>query len=38
MSFLRTFFRIFVRNILFLGGGRGPVPEEVDEKDDVRMN
>jgi hypothetical protein len=36
MSFLRTFFRILARNTLFLGGGRGPTPEEVDERDDVR--
>jgi hypothetical protein len=36
MSFLRTFFRILTRNLLFLGGGRGPVPEEVDEKGDVQ--
>jgi hypothetical protein len=35
-EFLRTFFRILARNVLFLGGGRGPTPEEVDERDDVR--
>ena len=34
-SFLGSFFRILARNILFLGGGRGPTPEEVDERDDV---
>jgi hypothetical protein len=31
---LGSFFRILARNILFLGGGRGPTPEEVDERDD----
>jgi hypothetical protein len=34
-SFLGTFLRIFACNVLFLGGGRGPTPEEVDERDDV---
>jgi hypothetical protein len=34
-SFLGTFFRILARNLMFLGGGRGPTPEEVDERDDV---
>jgi hypothetical protein len=34
-SFLGSFFRILARNLLFLGGGRGPTPEEVDERDDV---
>jgi hypothetical protein len=28
MSFLRSFFRILARNIMFLGGGRGPTPDE----------
>jgi hypothetical protein len=36
MQFLRTFFRILARNIMFLGAGRGPTPEELDERDDVR--
>jgi hypothetical protein len=35
-SFLGTFFRILARNVMFLFGGRGPTPEEVDERDDVR--
>jgi hypothetical protein len=34
-SFLGSFFRILARNVLFLFGGRGPTPEEVDERDDV---
>ena len=34
-SFFGTFFRVLARNILFLGGGRGPTPEEVDESEDV---
>ena len=34
-SFLGSFFRILARNVLVLGGGRGPTPEEVDERDDV---
>jgi hypothetical protein len=34
-SFLGTFFRILARNLMFLGGGRGPTPEEVAEQDDV---
>jgi hypothetical protein len=34
-SFLGTFFQILARNVLFLFGGRGPTPEEVDERDDV---
>jgi hypothetical protein len=36
VDFLRTFFRILARNVLFLCGGRGPTPEEVAERDDVR--
>jgi len=36
VSFLRLFFRILARNILFLGGGRGPTPEELDERGDYR--
>jgi hypothetical protein len=36
VDFLRTFFRILARNVLFLFGGRRPTPEEVDERDDVR--
>jgi hypothetical protein len=36
VNFLRTFFRILARNVLFLFGGRGPTPEEVDERGDVR--
>jgi hypothetical protein len=36
VGFLRTFFRILARNVLFLFGGRGPTPEEVAERDDVR--
>jgi len=36
VDFLRTFFRILARNVLFLFGGRGPTPEEVAESDDVR--
>jgi hypothetical protein len=27
--------RSSARNVLFLGGGRGPTPEEVDEREDV---
>jgi hypothetical protein len=34
-SFFGSFFRILARNLMFLGGGRGPTPEEVDERDDV---
>jgi hypothetical protein len=34
-SFLGSFIRILARNVLFLFGGRGPTPEEVDERDDV---
>jgi hypothetical protein len=34
-SFLGTFVRTLARNVLFLFGGRGPTPEEVDESDDV---
>ncbi len=34
-SFFGSFFRILARNVLFLFGGRGPTPEEVDERDDV---
>ena len=34
-SFLGTFFRILARNVLFLFGGRGPTPDEVNERDDV---
>jgi hypothetical protein len=34
-SFFGTFFRILARNLMFLGGGRGRTPEEVDERDDV---
>jgi hypothetical protein len=34
-SVLGTFFRILARNLMFLGGGRGRTPEEVDERDDV---
>ena len=34
-SFLGSFFRILARNVLFLFGGRGPTPEEIDERDDV---
>ncbi len=34
-SFLGSFFRILARNLMFLGGGRGRTPEEVDERDDV---
>jgi hypothetical protein len=26
---------ILARNLMFLGGGRRPTPEEVDERDDV---
>jgi len=36
MSLLRSFFRILARNIMFLGGGRGSTPEELDERDDYR--
>jgi hypothetical protein len=35
-SVLGTFFRILARNVMFLFGGRGPTPEELDERDDVR--
>jgi hypothetical protein len=34
-SFLGSFFRILARNVMFLFGGRGATPEEVDERDDV---
>ena len=34
-SVIGSFFRILARNLLFLSGGRGPTPEEVDERDDV---
>jgi hypothetical protein len=34
-SFLGSFFRILARNVLFLFGGRGPTPEELDERVDV---
>jgi hypothetical protein len=34
-SFFGSFFRILARNLMFLGGGRGRTPEEVDERDDV---
>jgi len=34
MKFLRSFFRILARNIMFLGGGRGATPEELNERDD----
>lgn len=34
-SFLGSFFRILARNVMFRFGGRGPTPEEVDERDDV---
>jgi len=36
VKFLRSFFRILARNVLFLGGGRGPTPDEVNERDDYR--
>jgi hypothetical protein len=36
MGFLRSVFRILAPNIMFLGGGRGPTPEELDERDDYR--
>lgn len=36
LSFLRLYVRILARNILFLFGGRGPTPEELDEKGDFR--
>ncbi len=36
MSYFRGFFRILARNVLFLFGGRGPTPEEVNERDDYR--
>jgi hypothetical protein len=37
MRFLRLFFRILSRNVLFLGGGRGPTPEEVSESGDHQI-
>jgi hypothetical protein len=37
MKFFRLFFRILARNILYLGGGRGPTPEELNERGDYRI-
>jgi hypothetical protein len=36
MKFVRLFFRILARNVMFLGGGRGSTPEELNERDDYR--